>query len=260
MFWIREIKMKKVVSSLVISGLCASGACFGMNWDLTETEVDTISTKVRRSKIANKINRKVRKIKKVVKNNRKIQAVLGASAAVASSALAYHYLGATKNSTVNVPVSKISESSVSLLRKAFNLARNYPVATGLITIGGLANITVAMTYFIKSERQENENSIKQRQQILSEELKNMLDSLKFEENTDIPGIDEIERRYIRIKTEIENKTEKDSGTSSAVNGLWNNSMNLNSKIAFLKKVKRMLENLSFIKKSIEDNNWNMIDN
>ena len=147
--------MKKVMSFLVVSGLCANGSCFGMDWDLAKSKAAAIAKKARKNRTVRKINRKVRKIKKVVKNNRKIQAVLGASTAVAGSALAYRYLEAAKNLTVNVPVSKISGNSVGFLTKALNLTKSYPVATGLTTIGGLAGIAAAMTYFMKSEAIEN---------------------------------------------------------------------------------------------------------
>lgn len=147
--------MKKVMSFLVVSGLCANGSCFGMDWDLAKSKAAAIAKKARKNRTVRKINRKVRKIKKVVKNNRKIQAVLGASTAVAGSALAYRYLEAAKNLTVNVPVSKISGSSVGFLTKALNITKSYPIATGLTTIGGLASIAVAMTHFMKSEATEN---------------------------------------------------------------------------------------------------------
>lgn len=227
--------MKKIISSLVVSGLCANGACFGMNGDLTKNKVGAITESLRKNQKVKKINRKVRRIKRV--NDRKVRAVLGTSMAVAGSALAYHYLKATKNPTVNIPVSDILGDKVNFLTKALNFAKNHPVATSLTTIGGLASIAVATAYFMKSEKQENKNideansfanhvrqdqqvlsqnlsenideanrfvnQVLQNQQNLSENLDQMLSSLEFRKEMNISKIDEIEKQCKQIKESIQ---------------------------------------------------------
>lgn len=263
----------------MVSGLCANGACFGMNGDLTKNKVGAITESLRKNQKVKKINRKVRRIKRV--NDRKVRAILGTSMAVAGSALAYHYLEATKNPTVNIPVSDILGDKVNFLTKALNFAKNHLVATSLTTIGGLASIAVATAYFMKSEKQENKNideansfvnQVLQNQQNLSENLDQMLSSLEFRKEMNISKIDEIEKQCKQIKESIQeeckqfdeliqkNSKESDREKRSKLNGLLNAIDELELKIVFFRKVHNYLRDLSSIEKSIENSEQEEIRN
>lgn len=284
----------------MVSGLCANGACFGMNGDLTKNKVGAITESLRKNQMVKKINRKVRRIKRV--NDRKVRAVLGTSMAVAGSAFAYHYLKTTKNLTVNVPVSDILRDKVNFLTKALNFAKNHPIATGLTSIGGLASIAVATAYFVKSKKQENENidfvnrvqrdqqvlsqnlsenideanrfvnQVLQNQQNLSENLDQMLGSLEFGKEMNISKINEIEKQCKQIKESIQeeckqfdeliqkNSKESDREKRSKLNGLLNAIDELESKIVFFRKVHNYLRDLSSIEKSIKNSEQKEIRN
>ncbi len=87
--------MRKVTTSLLIGGLCANCACFGMDsaWNSAERTTNLLVQKVTNDKT-------VRKIKNEVKNNPTVRlATIGTIATVAGGILAYRYLG-IKNSSV----------------------------------------------------------------------------------------------------------------------------------------------------------------
>jgi len=100
--------MKKIISSFIIGGLCASSSCFGMGTlgtypvvsnskevkFPTFTNIKNIIKSVKEKPVVRKIRKKARKVKRAIKNDHKVQLALGVAA---SGALVYHFLGKDYN-------------------------------------------------------------------------------------------------------------------------------------------------------------------